>query len=300
MNMRFDFTHGRSPASRSTPLTSVAPQSKGPSYLNNRASYRSTVETTDFMGGVSENGRGATIEAPPSLPSQFAERESIIRYHSTHDSEEKFWNRMAGGWVLGFLATAGLFLALPFFQLISTVGTHDIGIVSIDMSKPPPPAPPVEKTPPPEKEEKTDNPELRREMPKLTLSQLELALNPGMGDATAGGDFSMDFQVHAMEELEIIFELSEVDRIPQAIYRVAPVYPYEMKQKGINGEVSLFFVCDSQGRVKQVRIKSSSNREFDQPATNALCQWKFEPGMKDGQPVNVRMLIPFKFNTIEK
>ena len=206
---------------------------------------------------------------------------------------------MAGGWVLGFLATAGLFLALPFFQLISTVGTHDIGIVSIDMSKPPPPAPPVEKPPPPKKEDKTEKPELRKELPKLTLSQLELALNPGMGDATAGGDFSMDFQVHAMEELEMIFELSEVDRIPQPIYRVAPVFPYEMKQAGISGAVTLLFICDSQGRVKQVRIRSSSHREFDQAAINAVRQWKFEPGMKDGQPVNVRMLIPFRFTVTE-
>lgn len=101
-----------------------------------------------------------------------------------------------------------------------------------------------------------------------------------MGDATAGGDFSMDFQVSAMEELEIVFELSEIDRIPQAIYRVAPAYPYEMKTAGITADVSLLFVCDTQGRVKRVQVKSSSHREFEQNAINALQQWKFEPGMK--------------------
>jgi protein TonB len=299
MNMRFDLTHEPSRASLSTQFTSVAPQSEVPSHLNNRTTYRSTVETTDFEEAIPKTERELTIEAPQSLPSRSVEPENKHRYHSTYDNEENFWNRMAGGLVLGLVATAVLFLALPFFQLISTVGTHDIGVVSIDMSKPPPPAPPVEQPPPPEKEDRTDKPELKNEMPKLTLSQLELALNPGMGDATAGGDFSLDFQVHAMEELEIIFELSEVDRIPQPIFRVAPLYPYEMKQKGINGYVSILFICDTQGRVKNVRVKSSSHREFEQEAVDALRQWKFEPGTKDGQPVNVRMLVPFKFNTIE-
>lgn len=60
--------------------------------------------------------------------------------------------------------------ALPFFQLNSTVGTHGIGIVSIDMSKPPPPAPPVEKPLPPKENDQKSEPELKQEQPKLTLS----------------------------------------------------------------------------------------------------------------------------------
>jgi protein TonB len=197
---------------------------------------------------------------------------------------------------MGFLATAGLFLALPFFQLISTVGNRSTEILAIDLSKAPPPPPPAEKLPPPQKEENREEPKLEHEQPKLTLAQLEMALNPGMGDASAGGDFSMDFQVNAMEELEFIFELSEVDRIPQPIYRVAPVYPYEMKQAGISGAVSLLFVCTAEGRVRNVSVRSSTHREFEQSSIRALLEWRFEPGMKDGKPVNVRMLLPFNFN----
>jgi protein TonB len=203
---------------------------------------------------------------------------------------------MAGAWLLGLLATIGLFLALPFFQLISSVGDKSAAYISIDLSKPPPPAPPQEKAPPPEKKVQENKPELEREMPKLTLSQLELALNPGMGDAGSSGDFSMNFQINAMDELAIVFELSEVDRIPRPIYRASPTYPYEMKQAGISGSVQLLFICDTEGRVKRIQVRSSTNREFETPAVNALREWRFEPGMKDGEPVNVRMLVPFNFN----
>jgi len=203
---------------------------------------------------------------------------------------------MAGAWILGLLATIGLFMALPFFQLISTVGDPSVDISTLELSKPPPPQPPEQETPPPEEKKDEQKPELKRKQPKLTLAQLELALNPGMGDATSGGDFSMDFQVDAMEELEFIFDISEVDRIPHPIYQVAPVYPYEMKQAGVSGTVRLLFVCDASGKVKRIRVQSSTHREFEEPSMQALRAWRFEPGMKDGHPVNVRMLVPFNFN----
>jgi protein TonB len=207
---------------------------------------------------------------------------------------------MVGAWMLGFLATIGLFLPPPFFQLISTVGDEISNVDSIDLSKPPPPPLPTEQQPPPQKEETKKEPRLKQDYVKLTLAPLELALNPGMGDGTVGSDFSINFQVNAMAELGIVFELCEVDRIPQPIHRVAPIYPYEMKQAGVSGFVSLLFICDSKGRVKRVQVKSSSHMEFEKDVISAIRQWIFDPGMKDGQPVKVRMLIPFKFNLSDR
>jgi protein TonB len=106
----------------------------------------------------------------------------------------------------------------------------------------------------------------------------------------------MDFQVHVMEEIELIFELNEIDRIPQVIYRVAPVYPYEMKHGGVAGSVSLMFICNTEGHVKNIEVRSASHRAFVEPTIRALRGWRFEPGIKDGHPVNVRMIAPFHFN----
>ena len=196
----------------------------------------------------------------------------------------------------GFLATAILFLALPFTQLLNLTNSGGTGIELSDYSMPPPPPPPAEPPPPKEDEDDKDKPELETKPPPLTLAQLEIAINPG--DRGASGDFGFgtftaDF--NALEELEV-FELADLDKIPNPLHRVAPTYPYEMKQSGISGSVEILFVCGADGKVKRVSVKSSTHREFEDSAIRAIRDWRFEPGMKDGKPGNVRMLIPFNFN----
>lgn len=266
------------------------------SYLNRRVTRPSPHPLGELPGEL--NGGDDRIPAAALWPASdlTSEREMRTPYESSYAAEASAWNHVTVAWVLGFVATAGLFFALPFFEMITTAGNQLSELVTVDLSKPPPPAPPIERTPPPETETERDEPELKKEQPMLTLSQLELALDPGMGDATGGGDFSMDFQVHVMEELELIFELSEIDRIPQVIYRVAPVYPYELKNAGVSGSVSLMFICDTKGHVKNIKVRSSSHRAFLEPTIRALRGWRFEPGIKDGIPVNVRMVAPFQFN----
>jgi protein TonB len=170
----------------------------------------------------------------------------------------------------------------------------------VNLSIAPPPAPIVaELPPPPEEKDRIEAPSLRKKTPKLSLAQLALALSPGMGDGV-GGDFSMVFEVEAIDYVETIFEINEVDRVPQPTYRVAPAYPYKLKQSGIGGTVSLYFVCDPRGRTKDIRVESSTNIQFEEQAIRALRNWKFEPGIKDGKKVNVQMLIPFRFRVREK
>ncbi|MEZ5275402.1 MAG: energy transducer TonB [Opitutaceae bacterium] len=196
----------------------------------------------------------------------------------------------------GFVATAILFLALPFTQLLNAVKSSGDGVELSDYSMPPPPPPPAEPPPPQEDEEDKDKPELETKPPPLTLAQLEIAINPGDGGASGDfgfGTFTADF--NALEELEV-FELADLDKIPNPLHRVAPTYPYEMKQAGISGSARVIFIVDENGRVRSPRIDSSTHREFEQPSIDAVLQWKFEPGMKDGRAVKTRMMLPLKFN----
>jgi len=195
-----------------------------------------------------------------------------------------------------FIATGILFLALPFTQLLNVIKDPTGGVDIKDYSMPPPPPPPAEPPPPEEKKAEENKPELDTKPPPLSLAQLEVALNPGDGGATGDfgfGTFTADF--NALEELEI-FELADLDKIPNPLHRVAPTYPYEMKQAGISGWAKVIFIVDETGRVRAPRIKASSHREFEQPSLDAVLQWKFEPGMKDGRAVKTRMMLPLKYN----
>ena len=114
--------------------------------------------------------------------------------------------------VYGFGSTALLFLALPLCQIVSMKHRTTQDSTLVDQSIAPPPAPIVaELPPPPEEKERIEPPSFRNRAPKLSLAQLALALSPGMGDGV-GGDFSMFFEVEAIDYVETIFQIDEVDR----------------------------------------------------------------------------------------
>lgn len=93
-----------------------------------------------------------------------------------------------------------------------------------------------------------------------------------------------------------VFNLADLDQKPTVRVSIAPNYPYEMRRQGINGEVLIGFICDSNGEVRDPYIIRSSNREFESSALMAIQKWKFRPGKRGGKAVNTRMSLPLVFN----
>ena len=84
---------------------------------------------------------------------------------------------------------------------------------------------------------------------------------------------------------------------PRAVFRPRPVYtPRAMREK-IQGTVWLESVVTPEGRVRDVRVVRSLDRDhgLDSNAVAAARQWVFEPGMLDGRPVPVRVDIEMEF-----
>ncbi len=192
--------------------------------------------------------------------------------------------------------TAMIFLALPLTQLLSKLnktGPHEI---VTEASIPPPPAPPPEPPPEEEPEEEEEKPELQEEIKPLDLSQLDVALNPGVGDAlnvgSAIGQFGVTPDTIGMMN---IFELKDLDNNPRRLVAIPPVYPFQFKREGIEGWVKLIVIIDERGKVIKATVKESSHREFERPSIDALLQWKFEPGTKNGKAVKVRRIQPLSF-----
>jgi protein TonB len=93
-----------------------------------------------------------------------------------------------------------------------------------------------------------------------------------------------------------IFDISQLDQIPVARFQAQAQYPYEMKRQGIDGQVIVQFICDLDGNVRDAYALSSTHREFEAPAVQAVSKWKFKPGRRGGKNVNTRMSVPFVFN----
>ena len=97
-------------------------------------------------------------------------------------------------------------------------------------------------------------------------------------------------------KLANLFDIKDLDQIPQPTYQAQPNYPYELKQQGVTGTVVLGFVVDSTGKVRDIYVVRSSNPGFERPAIEALEKWRFRAGKKTGKTVNTRMLQPFTFS----
>jgi protein TonB len=203
---------------------------------------------------------------------------------------------LAGAVVL----TLAFFIVLPVMQTISKPPTSDLILQTVDMAQlePPPPAPPVEEEPEPEPEPEDAPPELVENAPPLDLSQLELALNPGLSDGWSGGaDFSIKLNAVSAgggEDAAAIFSMADLDQKPQAIYQPRPSVPSRLRRR-TPATVKLIYIVDERGRVVDPRVRSSTDPEFDKVALSTVKRWKYEPGKRGGKAVRFRVLQPITF-----
>ena len=100
----------------------------------------------------------------------------------------------------------------------------------------------------------------------------------------------------AKAKAAITFTLNDLDKIPQAIYKAAPQYPFDLRNSKISGEVVMILYVDQHGRVVDVDIVSSTNPGFINNAVEAARKWRFEPGLRKGTAVSFKMQLPVKFN----
>lgn len=206
--------------------------------------------------------------------------------------------RAAFVFAAAMLLALGCFLVLPLLQAISATPYADLEVRAADtVALPPPPPPPVEEEKQEEKPPEDKPPELTDEAPPLDLSQLELALNPGMG-AGEGlfGDTTIKIQslVASGKGGDDLFALADLDQKPRPVYQQQPALNARMRKK-LPATVYLLFTVDEGGKVAEPMVQSSTDPEFDGPALAAIKQWKFEHGKRSGKPVKSRMRQPMTF-----
>lgn len=87
-----------------------------------------------------------------------------------------------------------------------------------------------------------------------------------------------------------------MDKVPEIVTRVAPVYPTELRERGIQGVATVEMLIDSTGRVIEAKAVRSTNRQFAAQAEAAASQWVFRPAEADGKKITSRVMVPFEFS----
>jgi len=101
------------------------------------------------------------------------------------------------------------------------------------------------------------------------------------------------------EKLGKIFDVSQLDRQPQAIFQPPPVFPAELRREYPECTLAVGFIINTKGEVVAPYIISAEVRRFEDAALAGVLKWKFKPGYKGGRPVNTRTQIAINFRTVE-
>jgi protein TonB len=103
---------------------------------------------------------------------------------------------------------------------------------------------------------------------------------PGEGGGTGGGIFHVGGGVSP----------------PRPIYKPDPEFSEEARKAKYQGVCTLGMVVGVDGRPSQIKVLGSLGMGLDEKAIEAVRNWKFEPGMKDGHPVATIIAVEVDFH----
>src|SRR5438093_12210057 len=96
----------------------------------------------------------------------------------------------------------------------------------------------------------------------------------------------------------VVYRVGRGVTAPRGVSRVEPRYSDAALAARVQGTVVLEAVISADGVPKIVRVVRSLGYGLDESAIAALERWRFNPGRKDGLPVNVSLDVEFKLNLL--
>jgi TonB family protein len=126
-----------------------------------------------------------------------------------------------------------------------------------------------------------------------------------LGRAAASGTARAGARSYALGDLpfgpparliDTTFTVFEVDAMVERYeFTAAPVYPSDLAEAGVEGQVLATYVVDATGQVDTttIRIVSSDHPRFTTSVQTALGEMRFRPAKRRGQPV--RQLVEQRF-----
>ncbi|MFL5619580.1 MAG: energy transducer TonB [Gemmatimonadaceae bacterium] len=98
-----------------------------------------------------------------------------------------------------------------------------------------------------------------------------------------------------------VLEERYVDRAPRILGTpITPVFPTSLRERGVNGRVSVQFVIDTLGRAEMsgLRVVEATDPLFAQSVRAVLGRYRFSPGEVGGQKVRTLVQLPFDFTLV--
>ena len=110
-------------------------------------------------------------------------------------------------------------------------------------------------------------------------------------------------------QADTVYTSSDVDKVPtpkggmEDLYSkwIKEVkYPEEARKQGVQGKVNVYIVINERGKIIESGVEEGIGLECDEEALRAFkeIKLKWEPGIKNGIKVKVKLVIPFTYKLV--
>ena len=94
----------------------------------------------------------------------------------------------------------------------------------------------------------------------------------------------------------VVFHVGNDVKAPKALSTPEPEFSEAARYEKYQGVVVLYVVVGKDGTVKKVHVVRPLGLGLDEQAANKIKSWRFNPGTRNGQPVDIEMNIEVSFN----
>lgn len=112
-------------------------------------------------------------------------------------------------------------------------------------------------------------------------------------------DAKHDAQTKPVKDVkEQIYDVGGDVEAPKLIHVVEPEFNPKSEEAFVSGTIKMQIVVTKDGSVKDPKILAGPNKRQDEAAIDAVMKWRFKPGLKKGEPVNVRATVEVNFHLL--
>ena len=87
----------------------------------------------------------------------------------------------------------------------------------------------------------------------------------------------------------------DLDQPLRIVSQPPPAFPRELFHRRVEGETTVEFLLDVDGRPRLPRVLRSTDPMFGYAAVHAVSRWRFDPPTCRGRPTVMRVIVPISF-----
>ena len=107
-----------------------------------------------------------------------------------------------------------------------------------------------------------------------------------------------DSGVKSQEIADVVYKPGADVKAPKLIHYVEPEFSDSSDEAFVDGIVKISTVVTQEGVPTDLRVLSSLNSKEDTTAVNAVKQWRFQPGTRNGEAVRVQVTVEVSFHLL--